>query len=118
MPFPNDQFSFGTSKRFTKIFSGLMPGFCQKLGDARVERLLFIGAARVVDGDLNDHEIVVARDPQIIFAIEKIAFVVFVDRHGNVRPPARRKPRASPDRDPPISRGDIPAVCLSIGKHG
>src|SRR5580704_10117119 len=50
----------------------------QKLGDAREESLLFVGPPRVVDGDLNDHEIIVAGDPQIIFAIEKIAFVVFV----------------------------------------
>jgi len=27
VPFPNDQFSFGTSKSFAKMFSGPMPGF-------------------------------------------------------------------------------------------
>ena len=54
------------------------------LGDAREESLLLMGAARVVDGNLNDHEIVVARDPQKIFAVNKIAFVIFVDRHETI----------------------------------
>ena len=70
MPLPNDQFSFGTSKRFTKMFSGLMLGF--------------LASSSAMRGDLDDHEIVVARDLQIIFAIEKIAFVVFVDRHETI----------------------------------
>jgi hypothetical protein len=48
MPLPNDQFSFGTSRRFTKMFSGLMPGFFgQKLGDAGVERF-FLSGPRVL----------------------------------------------------------------------
>jgi hypothetical protein len=35
MPLPNDQFSFGTSKRFTKMFSGLMPGFLARSSTIR-----------------------------------------------------------------------------------
>jgi hypothetical protein len=35
MPFPNDQFSFGTSKRFTKMFSGLIPGFLARSSTMR-----------------------------------------------------------------------------------
>jgi hypothetical protein len=84
MPLPNDQFSFWTSKRFTKMFSGLMPRFLARSPAMRVERLLFIGGARVVDGDLNDHEIVIAGNPEIGFAVKKIAFVIFVDRHETI----------------------------------
>jgi hypothetical protein len=40
-----------------------------------------VGAARVVDGDLNDHEIIVSGDPKIVFAIIKIAFVILLDEH-------------------------------------
>src|ERR1700724_3528087 len=37
--------------------------FGQKFRDVREQRFLLLGAAGVVDRDLNDHEIVVAGDP-------------------------------------------------------
>ena len=48
MPLPNDQFSFGTSKRLTKIFSGLMPGFLASSSAMRANRAFFCSGPRVL----------------------------------------------------------------------
>ena len=73
---PNDQFSFATSTRLIQTSSRRRPSAREVVGDAAEERALLLQRAAARQRDLDDDDVVRARDAEVARVVDQVARLV------------------------------------------